>query len=57
MTGSVSDAEDVLQTVFLRLARREEFSIFAQPGELLNPRAINAALDLVRAGSNKISPA
>lgn len=49
VTGSAADAEDVLQTVFLRLARGSE-----SPGLLKNPEAylvraaINAALDLLR---------
>ena len=50
ITGNATDAEDVLQTVFLRLARRE-----VQPGpahELgpyLHRAAVNAALDMIRA--------
>lgn len=49
VTGSPADAEDVLQTVFLRLARGPE-----APNELENPEgyfaraAINASLDLLR---------
>src|SRR5260370_12921779 len=49
VTGSAADAEDVLQTVFLRLARGPE-----SPGIGLNPQAyftraaINASLDLLR---------
>lgn len=49
VTGSGADAEDVLQTVFLRLARSSE-----SPGILENPEgyfsraAINASLDLLR---------
>jgi RNA polymerase sigma-70 factor (ECF subfamily) len=49
VTGSAADAEDVLQTVFLRLARSTE-----SPGVLENPEgyfaraAINASLDLLR---------
>src|SRR5437773_4510247 len=49
VTGSVADAEDVLQTVFLRLVRITE-----SPGALENPEgyfaraAINASLDLLR---------
>lgn len=49
ITGNSSDAEDVLQTVFLRLLR------LAQPPEIrhlrayLHRAAVNAALDLLRA--------
>ena len=49
VTGSAADAEDVLQTVFLRLARGAE-----SPSTLENPEgyfaraAINASLDLLR---------
>lgn len=51
ITGSASDAEDVLQTVFLRLARREEIASSAlAPGQAayLHRAAVNAALDLIR---------
>jgi RNA polymerase sigma-70 factor (ECF subfamily) len=49
VTGSASDAEDVLQTVFLRLARREdEIDLSPSPGAYLRRAAINASLDLVR---------
>jgi RNA polymerase sigma-70 factor (ECF subfamily) len=49
VTGSGSDAEDVLQTVFLRLARREgEVDLSPSPGAYLHRAAINASLDLVR---------
>ena len=49
VTGSASDAEDVLQTVFLRLARREgNLDLSPSPGAYLHRAAINASLDLVR---------
>jgi RNA polymerase sigma-70 factor (ECF subfamily) len=49
VTGSVVDAEDVLQTVFLRLARRgEELNLEPSPASYLHRAAINAALDLLR---------
>ncbi|HMG32437.1 MAG TPA: sigma-70 family RNA polymerase sigma factor [Blastocatellia bacterium] len=52
ITGSASDAEDVLQTVFLRLARREdEPNLEPSPGGYLHRAAVNAALDLVRSRS------
>jgi RNA polymerase sigma-70 factor (ECF subfamily) len=49
ITGSGVDAEDVVQTVFLRLARREEgINLEPSPGSYLHRAAINAALDLLR---------
>jgi RNA polymerase sigma-70 factor, ECF subfamily len=50
VTGSVVDAEDVLQTVFLRLSRRggSAVSLEPNPGSYLHRAAINAALDLLR---------
>jgi len=50
ITGNAQDAEDVLQTVFLRLARRGEGALaVANPSSYLYRAAINAALDLLRA--------
>ena len=50
ITGSAEDAEDVLQTVFMRLARREEMpDLAAGAGGYLHRAATNAALDVVRA--------
>lgn len=49
VTGNLSDAEDVLQTVFLRLIRQGRSA--ASAGNLetyLHRAAVNAALDLVR---------
>lgn len=50
LTGSKVDAEDVLQTVFLRLARREEknFEFSPSPAAYLHRAAVNASLDLLR---------
>ena len=49
VTGNASDAEDVLQTVFLRLARREgDLALDAGAGSYLHRAAVNAALDLLR---------
>jgi len=50
VTGSASDAEDVLQTVFLRLLRRSaELAAMDNVPGYLHRAAVNAALDLVRA--------
>ena len=48
VTGSPADAEDVLQTVFLRLARRAEVDLAPSPASYLHRAAINASLDLLR---------
>ncbi|MEM1201615.1 MAG: sigma-70 family RNA polymerase sigma factor [Acidobacteriota bacterium] len=50
VTGSAQDAEDVLQTVFLRLLRRQdELDLSPNPGAYLHRAAVNAGLDLMRA--------
>jgi RNA polymerase sigma-70 factor (ECF subfamily) len=49
VTGSSADAEDVLQTVFLRVARGQESATTAENPEAYFARAaINASLDLLR---------
>ena len=49
ITGNASDAEDVLQTVFLRLAGRDPSAPPLQNSEhYLRRAAVNAALDVVR---------
>ncbi|MBI4470165.1 MAG: sigma-70 family RNA polymerase sigma factor [Acidobacteria bacterium] len=49
ITESAVDAEDVLQTIFLRLARRKDvLDLQPNPGSYLHRAAINAALDLLR---------
>lgn len=49
VTGSMSDAEDVLQTVFLRLANRESgVDLGPGAGAYLRRAAVNAGLDVVR---------
>jgi len=49
ITGSATDAEDVLQTVFLRLLRLERGGALSEsPGSYLRRAAVNASLDLVR---------
>ena len=55
IAGNVNDAEDVLQTVFLRLARRDDPGAVQNLDSYLYRAAINAALDLLRsrkAGAN-----
>ena len=50
ITGNAMDAEDVLQTVFLRLLRRDGGApLTGSPGSYLHLAAVNGALDLVRA--------
>lgn len=53
VTGNSADAEDVLQTVFLRLARRREAAVGSLESYLYRA-AVNAALDLLR--SRQASP-
>src|SRR3989442_4701249 len=49
VTGSAADAEDVLQTVFLRVARGQESIGSAEnPQAYFARAAINASLDLLR---------
>lgn len=49
VTGNMSDAEDVLQTVFMRLVKRAaDAPPMGNVGAYLHRSAVNAALDLVR---------
>ena len=49
ITGNPMDAEDALQTVFMRLLRREESPTLSDdPTAYLHRAAVNAALDIVR---------
>ena len=49
VTGSVDDAEDVLQTVFTRLLRRKSIPNLGEGARAyLNRAAVNAALDIIR---------
>jgi RNA polymerase sigma-70 factor (ECF subfamily) len=49
ITGSPADAEDVLQSVFLRLVKNPEgYDLSANPEAYLSRAAINASLDLMR---------
>lgn len=49
ITGNAGDAEDALQTVFLRLLRRDSTEPIGSIPTYLRRAAVNAALDLVRA--------
>ena len=52
ITGSPADAEDVLQTVFLRLVKGQaEYDLSQNPAAYLSRAAINASLDLMRSRS------
>ena len=54
VTGSMADAEDVAQSVFLRLARGDmDSSRIEHPASYLQPSAVNAALDLLRARGHR----
>jgi len=49
VTGSRADAEDVLQTVFLRvLSRREDEEAANRPAAYFRRAAVNAAVDVLR---------
>ena len=48
ITGNAGDAEDVLQTVFLRLAGQEALSKIENLPAYLHRSAVNASLDLLR---------
>jgi RNA polymerase sigma-70 factor (ECF subfamily) len=48
VTGNPADAEDVLQTVFLRVFARTDDDETRQPAAYLRRAAVNAAVDLLR---------
>ncbi len=48
ITGNAEDAEDVLQTVFLRLLKRDSLGEIDNAESYLRRSAVNAALDVVR---------
>ena len=49
ITGNAADAEDVVQTVFLRMVKRDSTETIENPESYLRRSAVNAALDIVRA--------
>ncbi|MEL7061556.1 MAG: sigma-70 family RNA polymerase sigma factor [Acidobacteriota bacterium] len=56
LVGNAQDAEDVVQTVFLRLLRRgDTLDLSPDPGAYLGRAAVNAALDLLRRRSRSRS--
>jgi RNA polymerase sigma-70 factor, ECF subfamily len=56
ITGNGEDAEDVLQTLFLRLLRREfPPDIEANPKAYLHRAAVNIALDIVKLRNRSVS--
>ena len=56
VTGNAGDAEDVMQTVFLRLLKREHsLNLGENPEGYLHRAAVNAALDLLRSRKGKRS--
>jgi RNA polymerase sigma-70 factor (ECF subfamily) len=56
ITGNAEDAEDVLQTLFLRLLRREcPPDIEANPKAYLHRAAVNIALDIVKLRNRNVS--
>ena len=58
ITGSAADAEDVLQTVFLRLVKGQEgYDLSRNPEAYLSRAAINASLDLLRSRTRSKSVA
>ena len=58
VTGSIDDAEDVLQTVFLNMMKRETdagVDLGNDPKSYLCRVAVNAAVDVLRARKRKIA--
>jgi RNA polymerase sigma factor (sigma-70 family) len=53
ITGSMADAEDVSQSVFLRLARGVDLGRISNLQSYLHRSAVNAALDLMRSRAHR----
>src|SRR5438128_9163403 len=57
ITGNSEDAEDVLQTLFLRLLRRERPPDFQlNPKGYLHRAAVNIALDVIKLRKRNVQP-
>ena len=57
ITGSAEDAEDVLQTLFVRLLRRSEaLDLEENPKGYLHRAAVNIALDVIRLRKRTVEP-
>ena len=57
ITGNAEDAEDVLQTLFLRLLRRERpLDVQANPKGYLHRAAVNIALDVIKLRKRNVPP-
>ena len=57
ITGTAEDAEDVLQTLFLRLLRRDHsFDFDGNPKGYLHRAAVNIALDVIRLRRRTVPP-
>jgi RNA polymerase sigma-70 factor (ECF subfamily) len=54
ITGNTGDAEDVLQTVFLRLLKQDPLPEVHSLPAYLHRSAVNAALDLLRRGKKAV---
>lgn len=54
VTGNAGDAEDVLQTIFLRLLRGQEPGAMENQESYLRRAAVNASLDLIRSRRNTV---
>ncbi len=55
LTGNAADAEDVLQTIFLRLVRQEAGGGPVKEESYFRRAAVNVSLDLIRARETKRS--
>src|SRR5689334_775638 len=55
ITGNTEDAEDVLQTIFLRLARRATpASFYKNPGRYLYRAAVNVSINVIRSRRHRV---